>query len=377
MKGFKQISSAMLSSLILLIIFSVNISALAVDTKNSPHILSEGVPGDVVAYATNCYVEHLQVAVHNPDSFDLPVNDLSLYMLGHPFKQYMDDTSYSTYYFPVIYSGTVVGILTVTDMGSRITSSYSKAFAEALNEFFRSQTGDFIITQMQGDLFALSDNHSFLLCEGPENSSCALASNSTCAFDTITESVDFKNHLSATNMTASLPTPVVIRSDPGAPLEHRSLAVKPILQLDNSWCWAACCAMVINYKQDLSLTSRDIVDYVRGGEYEGGASWPEMKLAYNHWGLDPGELPALDYTDVKDRIKADDPIHMGLFTSDGETGHSMVLKGYERYTDAKYYVAIDPYIGSGVSLRVESNPEDISYNCAGFLLYWKYARCYF
>lgn len=104
----------------------------------------------------------------------------------------MDDTSYSTYYFPVIYSGTVVGILTVTDMGSRITSSYSKAFAEALNEFFRSQTGDFIITQMQGDLFALSDNHSFLLCEGPENSSCALASNSTCAFDTITESVDFK-----------------------------------------------------------------------------------------------------------------------------------------------------------------------------------------
>lgn len=105
------------------------------DTKNSPHILSEGVPGDVVAYATNCYVEHLQVAVHNPDSFDLPVNDLSLYMLGHPFKQYMDDTSYSTYYFPVIYSGTVVGILTVTDMGSRITSSYSKAFAEALNEF--------------------------------------------------------------------------------------------------------------------------------------------------------------------------------------------------------------------------------------------------
>ena len=55
----------------------------------------------------------------------------------------------------------------------------------------------------------------------------------------------------------------------------------------------------------------------------------------------------------------------------------MVLKGYERYTDAKYYVAIDPYIGSGVSLRVESNPEDISYNCAGFLLYWKYARCYF
>ena len=53
MKGFKQISSAMLSSLILLIIFSVNISALAVDTKNSPHILSEGVPGDVVAYATN------------------------------------------------------------------------------------------------------------------------------------------------------------------------------------------------------------------------------------------------------------------------------------------------------------------------------------
>ena len=53
--------------------------------------------------------------------------------------------------------------------------------------------------------------------------------------------------------------------------------------------------MVINYKQDLSLTSRDIVDYVRGGEYEGGASWPEMKLAYNHWGLDPGELPALDY----------------------------------------------------------------------------------
>lgn len=68
---------------------------------------------------------------------------------------------------------------------------------------------------------------------------------------------------------------------------------------------------------------------------------------------------------------------MGLFTSDGETGHSMVLKGYERYTDAKYYVAIDPYIGSGVSLRVESNPEDISYNCAGFLLYWKYARCYF
>lgn len=56
------------------------------DTKNSPHILSEGVPGDVVAYATNCYVEHLQVAVHNPDSFDLPVNDLSLYMLGHPLS---------------------------------------------------------------------------------------------------------------------------------------------------------------------------------------------------------------------------------------------------------------------------------------------------
>ena len=169
MKGFKQISSAMLSSLILLIIFSVNISALAVDTKNSPHILSEGVPGDVVAYATNCYVEHLQVAVHNPDSFDLPVNDLSLYMLGHPFKQYMDDTSYSTYYFPVIYSGTVVGILTVTDMGSRITSSYSKAFAEALNEFFRSQTGDFIITQMQGDLFALSDNHSYYNKFGQES----------------------------------------------------------------------------------------------------------------------------------------------------------------------------------------------------------------
>ena len=44
MKGFKQISSAMLSSLILLIIFSVNISALAVDTKNSPHIYQKVYP---------------------------------------------------------------------------------------------------------------------------------------------------------------------------------------------------------------------------------------------------------------------------------------------------------------------------------------------
>lgn len=148
----------------------------------------------------------------------------------------MGDTPYSTYYSPVIYSGIVVGVLTVTDMGSHIISSYSKVFAGALNEFFESQTDDSIITQMQGDLFALSGNRSFPLCGGPENNSCALVGNSAYAFNTTTKSADFKSHLSATDLTASLLIPVVIRSGSNAPLEHCSLAVEPTLQPGNSRC---------------------------------------------------------------------------------------------------------------------------------------------
>ncbi|WP_066496678.1 papain-like cysteine protease family protein [Abyssisolibacter fermentans] len=155
--------------------------------------------------------------------------------------------------------------------------------------------------------------------------------------------------------------------------EYNGLDMDIVLQGNHPWCWAATCAAIINYIQNENLSARDVVEYVFGSAVDMGGTWKNMKKAYNHWGLTPREYKTLTYSEVKNLINNNQPIHIGMYTS--TSGHSMTLRGYEKWSDGDIiYYAIDPNYNHYVSFDGDESGENIYYILGGSAFYWQKSR---
>jgi len=164
-----------------------------------------------------------------------------------------------------------------------------------------------------------------------------------------------------------------------------SLSIKYQRQIESEWCWAASCAMIINYKLNTNYSQCEIVDFIAHQNYSGNydcCSTPDycnspaystaINRALKSYGVSITEYGrALSYNEVVSIIDAGNPIGVSLQSTRG--GHEVVLIGYgyyrmptrmpPYYIDYPTYHVLDPIMGDQ---WVYANVLTYSYNN----LYW-------
>lgn len=79
--------------------------------------------------------------------------------------------------------------------------------------------------------------------------------------------------------------------DKDGPMASTSVNIPPMQQDGSYNCWATCCAMIVNFRRGLNLTTTDIVylGFPKGpGDQSGG--YTECKKVMNHYSLAMGEM---------------------------------------------------------------------------------------
>lgn len=138
--------------------------------------------------------------------------------------------------------------------------------------------------------------------------------------------------------------------------------ITPVQQQETWWCWAACSEMTgkfyYKYKtqKDSSKTQRDAVYYVFGNYNNQGATLSQTALAEQYVGLSTfpytpifttgSTTSSYSYSTIKSHINLNKPLIAGLKQTDANSGHMVVLRGYEdksSFFDTDDVEYIDPW----------------------------------
>ncbi len=369
----KRLFSILLAVMLLVTLQSIPLRASAIEVQSKAIILTESIPKEVVDYAKGEFAMHFQVACNHYEEFDMDSADINDYSLEEPFKLYDEDDSYDVYYFPVVYSHEIVFVLTVTSIAGKLCSSFGEGFAKNLNYLYTSIPGEFIVVQDDSRLVALSKDVSVTLQQGAVSTNDSMQQKVKPCFQSIISSGGFSVTQAIDGLAVTSQSRYIARIDPGAPREWNTLNIAIVNQPNNYWCWAACCAMIINYKTGTSLTAQDVVVRVKGSAVLEGGNWYDIQEAFNSWDLYANLYNPMSYALVKNFIDDNEPILMSMRNDELIMGHTILLKGYEKYSDGNYYIVIDPYLTSPTSIRAASTPSDVYYTLAGRPYYWVYA----
>ena len=317
-------------------------------SNNNALIITNDIPEDLEKYAFEIFPKHVTNMSKAPEKFGFNSKEISYLYLGKPFNisVYQNDDLLDNiiYYYPVIYKNTIKGFLIVGNDNGKYSSTFEKGFSEKVDNLIKNNNGKFSIVNIDNNLLAISSDESVLISEDTINFNKVDKDKMLRVKNKLTKDKQnnskFYDIMLTDESTSSSLQNITINSTYSTSSTSRLLNVPIVSQYSYDWCWAAVCASIINYKQSKFLTAGEVVTYVYGAPIDKGGDWPEMKKAYNHWGLYPWEEGYLAYWAAKNCIDNGQPIHMRMKASLTE-GHSMVLCGYEEFSStSKLYTPI-------------------------------------
>ncbi len=134
--------------------------------------------------------------------------------------------------------------------------------------------------------------------------------------------------------------------------DTRTVGVQGIKSgMNTKYCWAACCASIINYYKGTNLGYEDIVALIPG---VGAGGWEQMSYVYNDkYGLNIGEVHrSLKTTEMWSIFGAGHPIHVGGMQarvgSSDWSGHSILLTGVALGSSYNVLYIYEPSTGANM-----------------------------
>lgn len=136
---------------------------------------------------------------------------------------------------------------------------------------------------------------------------------------------------------------VLLKSEYSRPERERILSVRGVPQ-EGPTCWAATCAMIINYMKNENLSAYDVSYNITGDPHIGGTNY-DVARAFRNWNLAPREEHGiLSFSDVCREIDNGCPIYARLDSYN--SSHAVPIIGYTEWgSDMNYergYTIIEP-----------------------------------
>lgn len=345
-------------SILLSLLLTMNIGFVSVYAKDLNKIQSVSTPNNVVEYAKEVIEQHYYSVKQDVTGFGFQNTDLTSYKLGNSFTVYNTSNHTILYEFVLLSNSEIVGLLEVYDDGEELLSSLSKSFGEELYTLLKENTGmTYKLVTDSNNVFAVSDTNKIIWLYSiiPNNNNLTINYN-----DIYTNCDNFVlSDLNTMQTNAlNLYSPIMPLGDVNTPLSYKTVEVKGVTQGSKPWCWAATCAALINYYKGKSLTASTVANYVYPSNPDQGATWTEIKKAYNHWGLSPSQTGKITFSKIKTNINNNKPMHLGL------TGHSVGLIGYEDWEDRDMLILLEPNGGVKKSVQLKSN-GNFNYSLTG------------
>lgn len=342
-----------------------NSSIVTAQGESSPRIMGIEPEKELSNYANNVYLKHLHSLINSGEL----KGSLSEYSLGQSFTIFNIEEKTNSTCFPVLYKTDMVAILEINKAQGEYVSTLSKSFAEELEKRLSdNKKSSFVLITDGIRLQAFDGTNSEELFQLYDDGRKA-NDLSTKLFFSMSE---LSSHLSFSDITTSKVSNHAITRGPAGPTSYKTLKVKGITQGKHPWCWAATCAALTNYYKGTSLTASSVANYVFPGNPEQGATWTNIKKAYNHWKLYPSQTGVISFNNVKSTINSNKPMHLGL------KGHSVGLIGYEDWVGAassndRILILLEPNGGVLKSVSLTSS-GNFTYSLGGGTNAWQYTR---
>lgn len=400
----KKFLKNFLGFILSILIVTLNITVVYASSTNQQvsnkgKIITKKINQNLIDYANTQFKRHILIASRNSEEFGFEDEDVSEFILGHPFSVYEYDgdnlKDNQIYYFPVVSNNKIKAVLGVAYVNGEYHSTLQKAFAEELEKLITNKNSTFRIVNNEDKLKAISSSEEIVISKHNSNgieirkriihNEKSIKNDKISNDEVILDENDLKSPiennktsndeviLDEDDLKSSVKQPKMAGYIPDGPYEYNSIPMKIVTQGNYNWCWAATCAGIINYLKGENLSAKDVVTYVYGSAVNEGGSWNEMKKAYNHWGLTPYQTDTMPYWQVKNNIDAMQPIHLGL--NQGQYRHSVTLKGYEKYRDGNnLYILIDPNYSHVVTMDIKDDRNSMYYVLDGKLYFWNYSR---
>lgn len=297
------------------------------------------------------------------------------YSFGEPFTVFNVEENTNSSCFPVLQNEDIVAILEISENQGEYNSSLSVSFARELEDIFDSNMMKSFVLLTDGvHLQAFDGENSVEIFKLYDDGNAVreLSSSFTLSLSSlskISSQSDLKTELRANDFLYSSPHPIVT----DGPKSYKTLGVRGVSQGNHPWCWAATCAAMVNYLKGKSLSASNVANYVFPDNPEQGATWSDIKKAYNHWGLYPSQTGVISFAEVKSGINSHKPMHLGL------KGHSVGLIGYEDWVGSaggcndRILILLEPNGGVHKSVGLNSS-GNFTYSLGGGSNAWKYTR---
>lgn len=349
-------------------IISLFSSTISVNFTIGSSIKSLSVSNEVYDYSKRVFPIHINALI-TVGEYEGSTND---YSLGSPFTVLNPSSNDTIVFFPVIYGEDIVALFKVNDDNGELSASLLSYFVFELKNLLLSNIKKEFILLTDGIVLQAYDGQNYItIYKLFENNNPVLdlsqSINNFCQNFHLVNYNDLVTPIKADG-TYSINSNVPVANI----IESKTLNVKGVSQGNHPWCWAATCAALINYLKGYSLTASSIANYVYPNNPEQGASWTEIRNAYNHWGLSVVQSTVINFGSVRNIINSGKPMHLGL------TGHSVALIGFT-YTEQggiyeRILILLEPNGGVKKSVTLKSN-NNFDYELSGTNS-WKYTRTF-
>lgn len=299
---------------------------------------------------------HFSSALHHHEEFGLPSNRIEDYYSLSPIKiNNLNEESgeLEGFIVPILYRDEVSAIFEIHfdnyDSFATLSSDVSPEFSQLISD---SKEG-FVAVAVNGDLLAMLDTGLVPINNAKEELNFKELN---WIYDQIYNLIYTEpellsiEHMGINNLMALEPD------------EHAYVNLRWVPQVGEPWCWAATCASIINYVNGINYNAQDIIEIVSN---DGGATKIVISETYKKLGLYPSQTPVLYFNEVRTQINRRNPINILV------TGHSVAIKGYERYYDvADIYIIQDPNFSYNRTMDVFDRPGDMYLILNGIKRYW-------
>lgn len=359
--------------LIISILFVLN-SILLVTAKqfNSGNIRGLTINTDLSDYAHTNYKKHVHALIQSGDL----TGTIQDYNITAGFTLFNVEENTSSVCFPIVKDGTIKAIFEVSTFENEYSASLSASFSKELENITRS---------INKDIVFLTDGQIIQIYDGNKISTIYDSKITKRDIFTINLSNNFSyniyslnNNISLNNIKNSFAKKQnnIIPLGTDKPRSYRTLPVNGVIQTGNT-CWAATCAAIINYFRGTNLTAYTVANYIYGSNWNQGATWTQIHNAYLHWNVNATQTGVISFSQIKNNINSNKPMHLGLIYSN--FGHSVALIGYEDWTGVagslsdKIIILLEPNDGRHKTVILNSS-GNFSYSLGGGSYTWQLTR---
>lgn len=324
-------------------------------------------------YAKACYKRHVHALVQAGDL----TGSIQDYNITDGFTLFNVEENTSSVCFPVVKNGKIEAIFEVSLFENEYNASLSSSFSKELETTLKSVTKD-IVFLTDGQIVQFYDGKNVsTIYDNRLKYRDTRTVNLASLFDYNFSSLKNNTSLSKISSYTKKQNSVVPLAADG-PLSYKTLSVNGVIQTGNT-CWAATCAAIINFFNGTSLTAYNVAYQIYGSNWNQGASWTQIRNAYLHWNISATQTGVISFTQIKNNINSNKPLHLGLVSS--SVGHSVALIGYEDWTGVagslsdKIIILLEPNDGLHKTVKLNSS-GNFSYSLGGGSYSWQYTRSF-